>query len=518
MATQGLLHKDAYLGGNSLEYWLSLGIKESNDFIFDVYKLIIGGSLSICEELSMILLQITESKRFVLFARYGLENKTLDAVGREAGVTRERIRQIGARLEEMIPVKFMSLASNLHIQTALLIARDMGYEITYDKWKAAITQSGLVGNWENRENYHIDPVEALISICKVSIESKLSELNLPENLRQSLELAADGKTTIPARLMRLKATLPKEKRKLITRHLRFSGAVNAKWLSQELKIDVNQTKDILDVLNLHLLIDDWYIPKTEDKEITNHHVFHQSVRKMFQYCGPLNVEDLGSGLRHVISRHSLYPVPPPNVMQQVLLAYHYRCEDNLFYWEGNSDAELSASEQHIWQTMKTHGGVAHHAELAQVFLDNNLSLPALSATLRHSPLFTSLRKGIYKLRGNSVTPQSIARAEVAGKEWTPVNVEVSYTRSGNIEICATLGILAVATGVIMSKQLPDLSGEWRCFVEEQELRVLRAVQGEFRVPRRAFDHLDCHVGDRVKFIFNTFQRTVQITKAMDSSE
>jgi hypothetical protein len=176
---------------------------------------------------------------------------------------------------------------------------------------------------------------------------------------------------------------------------------------------------------------------------------------------------------------------------------------------------LSKGEIIIIGCMKQHGNVVYHIELAQSFLDSELSFPSLHATLKHSPLFAKVDQGLYKLRGKAVTPQEIERARNVA-ERVPVNLEVKYDKSGNIIIRATLGILAVATGAIYSEQLPNLSGEWNCFIQGMECETIIATEKELRRVLKPIKILNCEVGARLEFIFNTWQRSVTIQKIGNS--
>jgi len=98
----------------------------------------------------------------------------------------------------------------------------------------------------------------------------------------------------------------------------------------------------------------------------------------------------------------------------------------------------------------------------------------------------------------------------------PVNLEVRYDKSGNIIVRATLGILAVAVGAIYSEQLPNLSGEWKCFVHGMECEKIIATEKELRHIQKPIKILNCEVGARLEFIFNTWQRSVTIQKIENS--
>jgi len=182
-------------------------------------------------------------------------------------------------------------------------------------------------------------------------------------------------------------------------------------------------------------------------------------------------------------------------MEQILRTHGYSNEGGLYYWDGEVDEELSAGEIVIMNCLEQNGPVVHHAELAQAFIDSELSFPSLHGTLQRSPLFVRIDKGLYKLRGKPVTRQDIGRAKAAG-ERIPVNPEVEYDKRGSITVSATLSVIAVGTGVIFSDQFPNLNGKWDCLVNGKRLGKLYATVNEFRRLKKPFEFLGCKAGDR----------------------
>lgn len=98
--------------------------------------------------------------------------------------------------------------------------------------------------------------------------------------------------------------------------------------------------------------------------------------------------------------------------------------------------------------------------------------------------------------------------------WVITN-EIEYDKRGNITICANLSVIAVGMGVIVSDQFPNLSGQWECYVQSRPFGELYATENEFRHLKEPLDFLGCQAEDRVKFIFNAWERTVAIEKVQD---
>ena len=77
----------------------------------------------------------------------------------------------------------------------------------------------------------------------------------------------------------------------------------------------------------------------------------------------------------------------------------------------------------------------------------------------------------------------------------------------------TLSAIAVSSGTIFCQRFPNLSGaDWECYVGSERAGELSAVENEFRHLKKPFELLNCQPGERVKFTFNTWERTVTIEK------
>ena len=523
--SRGMLHEDAEIAGKAIREWSEATETTESDQTYQVLSTILSGSINICEEIEHFLSYLPrQNSMTILLSRYGLESKTLEQTGAELGITRERVRQLENKIKNKT-IAISNLKSRptlLRMQSALLIARDLGLDITYENWTQRIRSSGLLGNWTIQDYAGTDPVEATIAVRYLLHDCNLSWLQTPENLQYAIELAASGTSNISARVTHTRKTLPDETRRLINGHTRNSGGVYAKWLSDESEIELEEIKTILQVLGYNHLREGWYI--LDSCQVSYHDVFHHGLRKMFQYCGPLSIDDVCAGMRHVLSRkHTVlsrrmeFPVPPPVVMDEMIRINGYKCEEKLYYWDGPLDDKLNAGESVIMKCLDKVGPVLHHSELVDAFLESDRSYPLLHATLRRSPLFDSMESGLYKLRGRDVTYQDIERAKAAGKQQS-LNLVEEYDTSGNLMLSFSLSSVAVGSGTIFCEQFRDLSGNWPCYVNGVCAGELIATENEFRHLRQAFELLACKSGDRLKFIFNMWERSVVIEKAKSDAE
>ncbi len=531
--SRGLLHYEVPIAEKSIKDWVKdwrteIKTIESNR-VYEVLATILGSSLNICEEIEFFLNQIPGQHCVpVLLSKYGLEPKNLRQTGEKLGISRERVRQIRSELKEKaISISNLKTKPALHrMQSAFLIARDLGLDITYAGWAQRIRSSGLVGDWTSQEFVSTDTVETMIAIYNLLADCEIRWLQMPQNLQYAVQLAAKGKSDVPAKILHAVNTLSDKAKRLINRHRKFSGGVYARWLSQEMEMELEEITDILQGLGYRALSTGWFTPSPS--QISSRDVFHRCLHQMFQYCGQLNIDDICAGLRHGISRsgssvpeylasrdtarsRSIFPVPPPDVMAEILRINGYQCDNELYYWEGARDEKLSKGETIIMNCLEQIGPVLHHSELAHAFVESELSFPTLHATLNSSPLFDKIESGLYKLRGKVVTYQDIERAQAA-REKQPLRPEVEYRTDGSIIVSVTPSAIAVGSGTIFCERFRDFRGDWPCYVNGEEAGELNAVENEFRRLKKPFELLNCQPGERLKFIFNTWERRVTIEK------
>lgn len=497
---EGVLHRHVEMGGQTVLEWLQQ--PSQNKQLLNI----LNGPLTICEELERILnLQYFDSRYIDVFRlRFGRVGCTIEEIGDMLSLSLHKVRHITFKLEYYVNSN-LSYASTARIQTALLIARHMGDTITYQTWLRTIKSSGLLGACGQVGD--MDTADFLLAICDIADKSKFPQLTVPDNLA----IVAENPNT-SARTVRLVADLPRETRKLIRRHSALSGAVYSCWLSENLQLDVRAVEELLSALDFEAMGNNWFIPKKvkeEVAELESRHPFHHNIRKMLQYCGSLSVDNICSGLQNTMCRTD-FPVPSPAIMEQLLPLYGFKRQGNKFFWEGQLDTTLSASEKIVWDCIIEMGPVVQHRQVVRSFSDKGFSVSYMRQGLNYSPLFCRIGQGLYKIRGHAVKDDDIQRARDYGAR-IPSEIEVQYREQGLVVLSVSLESIAVATGTICCEHPPKLWGEWQLLngVDGERLVVKNS---EIRHLRKVFETLGCGVGDRVELSFHTWDRTVDIKK------
>lgn len=505
----GLLHPDLVIQNETLGELVQVSIFAAD--LYDRLLKILASSISVSDELEFLLSLLQPRELDILRRRHGFQKQTLETVGIALSITRERVRQ----LEKQGISRFESTMASVplvRIRSAILFAGDSGLDISFEDWSRRLLKTGLLGDWTNEKFFGFDQIELMVAICKLTSDSDTA-IKFPKSLDYILQLHGQGKSSTSAKVLYLMEKVSSAERRLVRRHLQHSGAVSLEWLVEREDIPYAQIEmqEILEAQNFFEVDNGWYMPyECMPDSLGKSHVFHKSLFKMFQYCGPLEIRDIHFGIEHDLVKTE-FPVPPPDALKTILGNYGYPSEDDLWYWDGEISEGLNTGEAIILEAIHKNNGAAHHSELAHAMINSSLSFSSLHATLRSSPLFDNFQKSLYKLRGSKPRYDAIERARLV-KERTPMNLQVEYDIQGNIIIGANLGILAIGSGTLMSDKLPNLEGEWEYKSDNGKTRKITVTENEIRGLSTAIRYFGCKVGDRIQVIFNAPDRTVAIDK------
>jgi len=505
-----LLHPQIEIDGQKLSELVDSHFRSFG--LYEQLVKILTAPITVSQELEELFKSVPPREIEILIRRYGFERQTLEEIGSYVEVTRERVRQ----LEKQAIGRVKSTASTLmllRLRSAVAFADDPG--LSFDDWSQTLLKTGLTGTWTQEKLAGLDPIEQMIVVCDL-LKDTDEALDVPESLKHMIMLHDDGMSASPARMLALLGKFTRKMERLVKRHLRYSGAVSLEWLVSQDSIDTNkcELRQILESKSFAGIDENWfwsdeYMPGSLEKDS----VLHRSLLKMFQFCGPLALHDVYFGIERTRSKTD-FPIPPMDVLEQILEIYGYSNEDTLWFWPGDTYEDLNSGESAIWETIYNLGGVAHHSELMRSIVGSDLSGASLHGTLRRSPLFESIEKGLYRLRGSQSGSDAIARARSAA-EKIPVQLTVNRDTFGNIIVEANLGILVIAYGTLLSDSLPNLSGNWSCSWGDGSLTDVRVTHNEIRGIGKVLKYLECEVGDRIALTFNVFDRTVAIRKTGD---
>jgi len=510
----GTLHPELRIQGRTLkELVFERTIAEE---LYETLRGILLEPVSVAQELEALLGPLKPRELIIIRQRYGLSPKTLETIATQIGVTRERVRQLekNALNRTLLKAKTSPL---IKVRSSLLFADDP--DISYETWSQKLLETGLLGTWTDEKFAEIAPIEMMVALCQ-AIRYERDDLVFPHCLEIVIRLYAEGKSATPAKVdLALKRIAPEERR-LIRRQMRHSGAASVDWLSQHDKTSLTRAEIVatFETLDYTELGDGWYL-QTEEEDLPSSrgkgYVFHKTIVKMTQYCGPVPLRDIYFGLEHAQVKTG-FPVPPIDVLEKILAHCGYTVENGTWYYEGGESIELSRGEEVIFETIRANYGVAHHSQLASAILAGGLSYASVAGTLDRSPLFDNFMYGLYKLRGTNPSHQSVEDARASSGN-VPVDLKYEYDIDGSIVVEANVSLFALGGGTITSEKLGNLEGEWHTATGSHSGNSIQVADNQIRGLRLAFVSLGCRAGNRVRLRFNVDTRHVAVSLVKEST-
>ena len=381
-----LLHPQLQMDGYTLAELVNLHSHTAG--LYETLLKIVTAPISVSQELECLLETLSQRELYVLRRRFSFDRHSLESVASDLGISRERVRQIQQNAVARITSSASAFALT-RIRSAFLFADNLG--LSFNSWFQRLLKSGLVGDWSNQNFTGFDQLDILVLLIRLS-RQELLDVEIPKGLNTILNLREESLPNAPASVHELLERYGGDTERLVLRHLRYSGAVSLDWLVDQDSVEISKG-DLSLILELRAFFsvdENWYMSDRYVPDcLVKDSVFHRSLLKMFQVCGPLEISDVYYGLEHTLIKTD-FPRPPIGVLSKVLLRYGYDCEEGLWYWGGESNEELNSGERIIMRTLTENSGVAHHSQLAIAFINSSMSFALLHATLRRSPLFTTL--------------------------------------------------------------------------------------------------------------------------------
>lgn len=526
--SQELLRPEVIVGGFTLADLITSKTIEQGELHLRYFSDLLASVLidkTICDELVRLSEGVSKEHLEIFYQRMGPKKITLEELGDKKGVTRERVRQITNKVKRSLRQRILK-GSYLRLQTALYIATEMEASISYSVWLKKLTTTGLLGKWPKDNQQHkfsgLTPGGLLIAVCKLINEIVIEEGNT--SLSTRFKVSEYLTTTIDAQYPQLSAevikklaSLPKETKRAIRKQARNGGAVNIHDVAQKLGLTIEDARLVLVSWKYKSLSDDWYIvrPPKNLEGMDRHWAVAHTVLKMMKFCGPLEINEICNGLRRHMSRGG-HSIPPPAIMEQVLVALGFQINGGRASWPFENISIASKSENIILDTLGRFGPVISHFELVQAFTQAGLSLPALSVTLKHSPLFAKVEMGVYKLRGKAHTHGDLEKVQQR-QPVTAAEPEVAFDLTGNIRFRINLGSMAVTSGVIVTSHLPNLSGRWTSFVDDLACGSITIRDTQIWSLTKSLRCLNAQVGERIELNFDTWKHIVTVSRIQNET-
>lgn len=449
---------------------------------------------------------------FILISRFGYAPKTLEEIAAELGVTRERVRQI----QEAVAVRYLN-----HIRLsggAGLLGRiekifsEHGDSLSLFSLKAILKRDGVLGQFS-------EPVVTEFIRNLDLLETMICWLNLISNKKYTLppvefsvdidDLAKSGRISIRDHAILMNIS-KREKRK-IRRKVLFTGGITVKESSKILSKDERITVLLLKTQNLQKTDDEWFTFKSLTDDQDNSKIpLRIAGLKMLAVTPIMDLDTFHDGLRRHASRF-YSGVAPIYVIEHILPILGFDVKDSQVSTSLSTKGILSKSEQCFISAIRKNDGIASFIEIAEEFFLHNLSLPAVSVTLKRSPIVEKVNEGFHKLRGTKITWQDIENAQKRQKRFAQDD-EITHGLDGVVRMKFTINSYAFLTGVVGAGSIKELSGSWEVLDEGIQLGDAKIDEAYLWGLAKIFKKLEVKMGERMELAFNTWNRTLSVRK------
>ncbi len=452
---------------------------------------------------------------FIMLSRYGVNPKTLEEIAVKFGVTRERVRQIqvAAALRFLNHVRLKRGSPEI-LKKVVEILSSHGDDLSLEKFREKLIEMDILGEFStsfvSERISKVNLFEALI--CWLTLISNPKYSLAPAILPVDINSLKNSKIVSINDVEILRNISSKERRK-IKRKVYFTGGINIKDAIALLSANERIATMVLDDLKLKKLENSWYTLNSFDVKVDGGKVpLRVAGLKILSITSEVDFSIFCDGLNKHVNRFYAM-LAPPNVLKHFLPLLGFEISEYDKVSTKLSVAEaLSKSENSVISAIVRNDGVASFYEIAEEFFQNKLSLPAVSVTLRRSPIVEKLDDGFYKLRGVEITWQQIEIAKKRQKRFSQDD-EVIYGLDGVIRMNLTISNYAYLTGVIGVNKLRELSGSsWLIVHEKQSFGKAKMDDVYLWGLGPLFKSLNVQIGERIELGFDTRDKTLSMRK------
>lgn len=489
---EGSLSGELLVGAQSMVEYLNHTPADPQviqNYILALKPLVVFDNLE--QELGYVFSNLTPREE-TLYLKYHLKNMTLENLGQEENVTRERIRQIISIARTKIFGKLSEIRLD-YINTALDIGKKLEGGLSSARWEEDLQKNKLIDKQSSSKT--IDRFFAI-----------LSDKNLPKdiiNIPTNVALILNRTTDNPVFVMRAIKDIPKEKFREIDRIVKFTAGIQKEVANEILDCKPEELSAILAHRGLQEVETGWFSICENPAEKSKQPLLEAGLR-MWHYCGPLEFETFYEGLQRYVSRH-FDALAPANIVIHYLEKVGFQIEEGRVLYKGDGTARLSGSEEIAVKIIDDLGPVVSFLELVDGFLAKGYSAAsATSKVMGGSAVVERVENGFYKKRGVPISEVDLevakARQETADREPA-----ISITADGKVRYQTTVNTWALG-GVLsigkLSEYLPDLSSGCAVYVGEKDCGRITGTENLIWGLTTAFKEIGVKFGDYIELEFD----------------
>lgn len=400
-----ILHPDAQYLNKKLVDWINceIDISSSLPTLKELKKL--NKPVGIIDDFKQLFQGISTRNLEIFLDYYSNNSSTLESIGEKYQVTRERIRQVVESTKSQVMENF-SGSPCLYFQSAILFGNDLGNQFSINVWKSLLRSNKLISNDEKYEGHDLFCLLSaiLLSAQDVMIEKFDIKTQLFDLFDQPSDLTLGTYSALNQ--------LSPEKVKQILRQVSYTGGIHLEDLSNVLELAPRDFRMLIADIGLEEVIPNWFT--ISGKEVTHSKWPIMSISlQVIKFCGPVELEVLGEGIKRSIKRH-FKNVVPYEVLRNHLEKLDFIIKgQNVFLPEDIDESSITIPESEVCflELFQSIGPVLNTQEVIEAIQNAGFSAStATSRVLPNSPIVEQIVSGFYTLRGQKISIEDLQDA------------------------------------------------------------------------------------------------------------
>jgi hypothetical protein len=364
-----------------------------------------------------------ERDRQIIVRRLGLDGRppgTLESVGHRYGITRERVRQICTRVEEVQKLKpFLPV-----------LDRVLGITAAAEPTLANEVEQDLARRGLTRPIFRLD---TLVEIAAV----------LGRKPRFAIETLHGRRVVVPSTRTHLLGRIYKEAKAAVGRW----GVANVEDLAASTSTTSALIRQLLPLVPAFKWLDQssgWFWIANVPRNL-----LLTPIRKILAVSPVIDVRELRAGVGRPHRRKGF--APPSRVLLEVCRQLSWcRVEGNKVIAAAplNSDEVLSDSEKIIFKVLKEHGPVLQRPELEKLCLAAGVNHHSFWFYLSYSLILTRYAAGVYGLRGAEIPAGVVERLIPKRRGKWKLLVDYGWTADRNVAVLYRISGGMLSNGIM----------------------------------------------------------------------
>ena len=352
--------------------------------------------------------------------------QTLDSIGRDYGLTRERIRQITKKYEN----------PNIQITGDLHFAKSLSDVAVASNSLEDLKENGAIQSLTREEYLDIDQCKGIMELLSDSTEwNGFRSQLLNWDAQAALDDVAVGK---------------------ISKYRSKMGFIDATYAAKDMELTLEKTLEIInDKYSRSVMSDTLVLARTEKLVST----FESSVYKQLLVLESLPANEILVGVRRFASmRNDAMSGLESNYIDII----HSLCgrPPTLENFKKTQLYQTELSESDLWLIEifnSSPNGLLHRVEITKYGIESRINLGSITAYCGSSSFIRPHANGVYSLIGKNPSNQQVStHAELALAQDTAVDFQIEFQGS-NVLFTLKPNLNTYASGVILpSREIKDI--------------------------------------------------------------